>query len=272
MSFLEEVDVLVLTYDEAPNIGRTLSALRRFPEILVLDSHSTDATAEIVGTFQNARLSTRRFDNHAAQWTHGLTGCGLHRPWVLALDADYLLPAALVDEIARLEPPAPVAGYRAAFRYCVNGRPLSGTLYTPVVVLYRRDKAAYIQAGHTQRVVIDGAIADLQGRIDHDDRKPLSRWLSSQQRYAKLEAEHLLRAPRTALRPTDKIRRTGWAGPLLVFFYTLIWKRCILDGWPGWFYVMQRTLAETMIALELIEQRFAGGSSLSGSGTTDGPH
>jgi len=269
MSFLYEVDVLVLTFDEAPNIGRTLAALSRFPEIVVLDSHSTDATADIVGKFPNARLATRRFDNHASQWMFGLTGCGLRRPWVLALDTDYLLPPALVEEIAHLEPPAPVAGYRAAFRYCVNGRPLSGTLYTPVVVLYRRDKAKYVQAGHTQRVVVDGDTADLKGQIDHDDRKPLNRWLSSQQRYAKLEAEHLLRSPRTTLRSTDKIRLTGWASPLLVFFYTLIWKRCIFDGWPGWFYVMQRTLAETMITLELLDQRFAGRDSHSASGRAD---
>jgi len=260
MSFLDEVDVLVLTYDEAPNIGRTLAAASRFPEVVVLDSGSSDGTAEIVGSFPNARLLSRRFDDHAAQWTHGLTGCGLRRPWVLALDADYVLSPALVDEISRLDPPATVAGYRSSFRYCINGRPLSGTLYTPVVVLYRRAKAAYVQSGHTQRVTIAGDIADLKGRIDHDDRKPLARWLASQQSYAKLEAEHLLRLPRSALRSTDRIRLTGWAGPPLVFFYTLICKRCIFDGWPGWFYVLQRTLAETMIALELLEKRLGSGT------------
>jgi glycosyltransferase involved in cell wall biosynthesis len=260
MSFLEQVDVLILTYDEAPNIGRTLAALSRFPEVVVLDSHSTDGTGDIVRNFPNTRLSTRRFDDHASQWSHGLRACGLHRLWVLALDADYLVPPALVDEISHLEPPAPVAGYRTTFRYCVNGTPLSGTLYTPVVVFYRRDKASYVQAGHTQRVVIDGDIADLKGQIDHDDRKPLTRWLASQQRYAKLEAEHLLRLPRTALRSTDRIRLTRWAGPILVFFYTLIWRRCIFDGWPGWFYVLQRTLAETMIALELLQKRFDSGT------------
>jgi glycosyltransferase involved in cell wall biosynthesis len=260
MNFLENVDVLVLTYNEAPNIGRTLAALSRFPEVVVLDSGSSDGTAEIVGGFPNARLSTRRFDGHASQWTYGLTGSGLRRPWVLALDADYLVSPTLVDEISRLEPPAMVAGYRSSFRYCINGRPLSGTLYPPVVVLYRRAKASYVQSGHTHRVAIEGDIADLTGRIDHDDRKPLARWLASQQSYARLEAEHLLRLPRSALRSTDRIRLTGWAGPPLVFFYTLIWKRCIFDGWPGWFYVLQRTLAETMIALELLERRFAGGT------------
>ena len=47
----------------------------------------------------------------------------------------------------------------------------------------------------------------------------------------------------------------AWPSPILVFLYTLLAKGCILDGWPGWFYVMQRTLAETMIAIELVDRR-----------------
>ena len=32
-------------------------------------------------------------------------------------------------------------------------------------------------------------------------------------------------------------------------------KGCLFDGWPGWFYTLQRVLAECMIALELIDRR-----------------
>jgi glycosyltransferase involved in cell wall biosynthesis len=271
MSFLDDVDVLILTYDEAPNIGRTLAALSRFPEIVVLDSGSSDGTLAIVEGFANARVASRPFDDHAAQWNHGLSGCGLRRPWLLALDADYVLPPAFVAEIAALQPAASVAGYRSAFRYCVGGRRLSGTLYPPVVVLYRRELARYVQAGHTQRVDVAGAVVDLRERIDHDDRKPLGRWLASQQRYARLEAEHLLRQPPQGLRVTDRVRRTGWAGPLLVFFYALLWKRCVFDGWAGWFYVLQRTLAETIIALEILDRRFGREHPDSPAGTLARP-
>jgi acetyl-CoA C-acetyltransferase len=85
--------------------------------------------------------------------------------------------------------------------------------------------------------------------------------LASQQKYAKLEADHLLAAPRAVLRRTDHIRLMGWPAPLLVFFYTLIAKRCILDGWPGWLYVLQRMLAETMIAVEVVDRRLRFGRS-----------
>ena len=255
MSFLDEITVLVLTYNEAPNIGRTLAALARFTDVVVLDSGSTDGTGDIVGQYPNTRLATRPFDDHATQWNYGLKKCGIERPWVLALDADYLLPSALIDEIAALEPADAEAGYEIAFRYCINGRPLSASLYPAHLVLFRRDRSYYVQEGHTQRVIVEGPIGALRTRIDHDDRKPLNRWLSSQQRYARLEADHLTNLPRTHLRLVDRIRLTAVLGPFMVFLYSLIVKRCILDGWPGWAYVLQRTIAETMIALEIADRR-----------------
>lgn len=257
-SFLDNVSVLVLTFNEAQNIGRTLDALTQFPEIIVLDSGSTDDTVAIVARYANARLVTRPFDSHAAQWSYGLTACGISRPWVLALDADYVLPARLVDEIAVLEDDGITAGFRVGFRYCIHGRPLSATLYPAIVALYRRQLSRYVQHGHTQRVIVDGPVKTLHCGIDHDDRKPLSRWLASQQNYAKLEADHICATTPDALRRNDRIRLMGWPAPIALFLYTLLVKRCLLDGWPGWLYVLQRTLAETMIALEIVDRRLRG--------------
>ena len=49
----------------------------------------------------------------------------------------------------------------------------------------------------------------------------------------------------------------AWSAPILVFFYTLFGKGCILSGWRGWFYVLQRTLVEIMIALEIVDRRLS---------------
>lgn len=262
--FLADVSVLILTYNEAANIGRTLSALSRFPEVIVLDSGSTDATCDIAAGFPNVRILTRPFDEHAAQWNFGLSQCGIVRPWILALDADFVLADSLTEEIARLAPDESTAGFRISFRYCIFGRALSGNLYPPLVALYRRDRACYVQEGHTQRAVVDGAILSLNGRIDHDDRKPLSRWLASQQNYARLEATHLLAKPTGNRRFSDRIRLMGWPAPIAVFLYTLVVKRCLLDGWPGWLYVLQRTLAEIMIAIEIVDRRSRANGQRSG--------
>lgn len=255
MSFLDEITVLVLTYNEEANIGRSLGALSRFPSVVVLDSESNDQTIKMIGTFSNARLLIREFDSHASQWNFGLTQCGISTSWVLALDADYVFPVELVDEIAGLSPKSDVVAYRAHFKYCVFGRLLSGTLYPAVSILFRRDGAKYAQSGHTQRLHINGRVADLRNRAYHDDRKSLSRWITSQQKYAKLEADFLLDAPRSSLRLSDKIRRLAWPAPIFVFLYTLLIKRCIFDGWHGWFYVLQRTIAEALIALEITHAR-----------------
>lgn len=253
MSFLSEITVLILTYNEAANIRRTLDALSAFDDVLVLDSGSTDDTVEIVNTYPNARLMVRAFDTHASQWNYGLAAC--HRPWVLALDADYVVPQSLVSSMAIISPSKIVGGYEVAFRYCIFGRPLSGSLYPPAVVLFRREKAFYVQMGHTQRVTVGGSIELLPGRIDHDDRKPLANWIASQVRYAKLEADYLASVPGSDLSRVDRIRRLGRSAPILVFFYALILKRCAFDGWPGWLYVMQRVLAEILLVIEIVDRR-----------------
>ena len=68
------------------------------------------------------------------------------------------------------------------------------------------------------------------------------------------EAEHLLASRPHELSLVDRIRLMAWPAPILVFLYVLFVKGCILDGWPGWFYALQRTLAEIMIALEIIDR------------------
>lgn len=249
---------MILTYNEEPNIARTLEAVAWVKEILIVDSGSSDATLAIAARYPQARVVTRKFDAFADQCNFGLTQ--ITTPWVLSLDADYELTAELGEEIRSLRPNADVAGYRAPFIYRMFGRPLSATLYPPRTVLYRRDRAHYRNEGHGHRVTIEGQVATLKAVIYHDDRKPLARWLGSQQGYARREADYLLTTRRDELRRTDRIRLMAWPAPMLVFLYTLLWKRCILDGWAGWLYVLQRTLAETMIAIELIDRRLRGGA------------
>ena len=244
---------LVITFNEAANIGRTLAKLNWAEQILVVDSGSTDGTVDIVERCEQARVVERAFDDFAAQCNFGLSL--IDTPWALSLDADYELSDDLVAEIRRLEPAEAISGFRAGFIYCVHGRPLRATLYPSRVVLYRRDRARYRNEGHGHRVVVDGKVAELTGKILHDDRKPLSRWFASQQGYARQEADYLLSASRSALNPADRVRRMAWPAPPLALLYTLFVKRCIFDGWPGWVYAMQRALAEIMITVEILDRR-----------------
>jgi glycosyltransferase involved in cell wall biosynthesis len=252
-AFTGRIDVVILTWNEEANLARTLGALSGFQRVVVLDSGSTDATLEIASRFPNTRVYRRPFDNHAAQWSHALTACGLESEWALALDADYVLTPELVAEIAELEPEASVGGYRASFRYCIEGKPLSGSLYPPVTVLYRRAGASYVQDGHTQRVVVRGDVRALDGRIHHDDRKPFGTWLAAQDRYALLECALLLSLPWSALRWRDRLRRLILVTPWLVPLYCLTVGRGLADGRYGLIYALQRGIAECLLSVRLLQ-------------------
>jgi glycosyltransferase involved in cell wall biosynthesis len=251
----DRITPLILTWNEEANIGRVLDKLRWAREVLVLDSGSTDGTRAICAAFPNVRFVVRPFDNHAAQWNYGLTETGIQSDWVLALDADYVLTSELVDEIRSLTPQEGTEGYSLHFRYCINGKPLSGSLYPPVVALYCREQAHYVQDGHTQRVMVDGAVGKLGAYIFHDDRKPLNRWLAAQDRYAQLECDLLVKRTWGELRWQDRLRKLMFVTPWLVPIYCLTVGRGLLDGWPGIYYAMQRGLAELVLSIRLIERK-----------------
>jgi glycosyltransferase involved in cell wall biosynthesis len=250
---LDNITPLIITRDEAPNIQRTINKLSWARRIVVVDSGSTDETLNILQTYSRVEVFHHPFRDFASQCNFGLAQ--ITTPWVLSLDADYELSESMVQELQLLAPAKETVGYRAQFVYRIYGRPLRGSLYPPRIVLYRKDQAIYRNEGHGHRVSISGTVLSLASPIYHDDRKSLAHWFASQQRYARQEAEHLLTSDRTALARNERIRLAAWPAPLAILVYTLLVKGCLLDGWPGWFYALQRMLAETMIALEIIDRR-----------------
>lgn len=249
---LEQITVLILTYNEAPNIQRTLDSLTWAKHILIIDSFSNDETLEIASRYKQVQVIQNKFVSFAQQCNFGLSK--VRTEWVLSIDADYFIPEEFKTELSALKP-STYDGYEAKFKYCVFGKPLRGTLYPPRNVLYKKEKAVYEEDGHAHRVKITGETGILHQYIYHDDRKPLSRWLLSQDNYMKIEVKKIMETPREKLNLNDRIRAQKIWAPFLVFFYCLIWKRGILDGWQGWFYAFQRMLAEMLLSVRLIEQK-----------------
>ena len=251
----DTVTPLLITFNEIQNIGRMLAKLDWARRIVVIDSGSTDGTLGILAKDPRIEVVHRPFDSFAEQCNFGLSH--IRTDWVLSLDADYELSEDFVSELARLAPTPEDTGYRAAFVYRIHGHALRGTLYPPRTVLYRVGGARYENEGHGHRIRLQGRISNLKGVIFHDDRKPLSRWLASQLKYAAREAAHLLETPRERLGGVDRIRLMGWPAPILVLGYVLFAKGAILDGRAGWFYAFQRLLAEVLLALELLDRRLS---------------
>lgn len=257
--FLDQITPLLITFDEMANLERSLSALAWARRIVVVDSGSTDGTLELLRANPRVHLHIRRFDDFARQCQAGLER--VETPWVLSMDADYEPTPELVAELATLSPPGEVDGYAIGFDYCVHGHALRGSLYPPRVALHRTRGARYRMDGHGHRVELEGRIEPLSGHIRHDDRKPLSRWLAAQARYADVEVQHLRSASWRELGWPDRVRRLIVVAPWLVPLHCLIVKRGLLDGLPGWHYALQRGIAEAVLSLRLIEARLESAST-----------
>lgn len=249
---LSSITPVMLCSNEQDNLPRSLAALQRFPRVILLDSGSTDASRSIAAQFANVEWHERTFDQHAQQWQHGLSLA--HTDWILSLDADYVLPERLQDEIAALTAGA-ASVFRIGFRFWVHGKPLRAALLPPRAMLFRRSAAHYVQDGHTQILRYDGHAPLLSECAEHDDRKPLTRWLAAQIRYVQLETDKLCSAELDTLDRADRWRRRYWIMPWLVPCYILIGKGVIRDGWRGWHYALSRALVELMLSLSLIDRR-----------------
>ena len=96
-----QLSVVIITFNEEANIGRTLASVQPLVadgkgEIIVVDSSSTDRTVEIAKSF-GAKVFVEEWKGFAAQKNSAIdkaTG-----EWILSLDADEEVEAALLDEL-----------------------------------------------------------------------------------------------------------------------------------------------------------------------------
>ena len=243
------ITAVILTRDEEANVQRTLSRLRWVESVVVLDSLSEDNTVALAQEFANVRVVSRPFDSFASQFSAAADESPTN--WVLALDADHVLTEELERELRDWVPRPGVSAYFAEFTYCIGGRPLRSSLYPARAVLFDRTKCRFVQEGHHQTLLFEGGSGWLVGRVLHDDRKPLRRWLADQERYARQEAARLEALAWRELALADRVRRLIFAAPPLVFVYTLVGRGLLRDGWAGWRYACERTVAELLLSMLL---------------------
>jgi glycosyltransferase involved in cell wall biosynthesis len=251
MSMLDEITPVLLSYNEAPNIARTLSHLKWASDIVVLDSGSTDETLSILANSPRVRVLIRPFDIHSNQWRHAVFETGISTPWILRLDADYQVTDELVKELSRLDPNAPFNAYRIGFDYAIYSRKLVSSFYPPNTILLRMGHFAITQRGHTEAWSVEGPIGKLRACIVHDDRKPTESWLKAQSYYMRQELAEL---PGRQFGIRKILRLIPPVMPIIVFLYCLFGKGLILNGKAGIFYALQRLIAEATLSLMVLEK------------------
>jgi glycosyltransferase involved in cell wall biosynthesis len=249
---LNAITPIILTYNEAPNIGRTLENLDWAKEIVIVDSDSTDGTIDIAQKNPRVRLYHRPFDSHHNQWAFATQKTDVKTPWILRLDADYQLSQALIEEISKLDPDGAENSFEISFEYAVFSQKLIASLYPPNTVLLRQGTFSIRDGGHTERWDVEGPVGKLKAPISHDDWKPMAAWVGSQVRYMTRELD----APPTARHHIrDWLRRHPPLMPIVVFFYCFFVRGLIFNGRRGLLYTLQRTTAEAIFALLYLEKR-----------------
>src|SRR4051812_27179360 len=97
-----DVAVIILTYNEAPNIEQALASVCGWArEVVILDSFSTDETLEIARSFP-VTIVQHRFEDFAKQRNYALADIPVAAEWIFFLDADEWLPDAVKREVAEV--------------------------------------------------------------------------------------------------------------------------------------------------------------------------
>jgi glycosyltransferase involved in cell wall biosynthesis len=235
---------VILTYNEDANIEPTLESLTWAPRVVVVDSGSSDRTAEIARSFGNVAWFVREFDSHAAQWSYAVAGTSIDTRCVLALDADMRPGEGFREELARFAAHARQAAL-VPFEYRMHGRPLLGSIYPAQVRVFAKDAVRIEQRGHTQ--IFQPAVPPFRFRskLIHEDHKSMGRWLTNQLKYASLEAERIRNAPTHSIR--DRLRRSG-VSPAIWGGYAYLRAGGPLKGRAAQAYAQERMVFEGMLA------------------------
>lgn len=223
------ITAIIITYNEARNIGRCIMSLRGVAdEVIVLDGHSTDGTPDICKSM-GARVVDQDWLGYAATKNHG-NAMATH-PYILSLDADEAISEDLRASILAVKPQLQGAYslHRLAF-YC--DAPIRHCGWYPDVKLrlFPRGRAQWEGAYVHEELVVEAGlpVTHLAGDLLHYTYYTV--------------ADHRLRARKYAALAAEKLRSRSKMGLLLKaatspgwrFFQMYILRRGFLDGWRGW--------------------------------------
>jgi glycosyltransferase involved in cell wall biosynthesis len=218
----------IITYNEADRIEACLRSLSFCDELLVIDSHSSDATRALAAAL-GARVIERDWPGYRSQKQFAVDSA--RHDWVLCLDADERLTEQLRDEIQQLR----AAGFPGAAGWSVPritdyfGRFLRhGNAYPDRLVrLFDRRCGGWSGDEIHENTRISGRIGRLQGHLEHFSYRSLSDHLNRMQRYADLMAQALYaRGRRCGLTPV--LLNPQWR-----FVRGYLLRLGFLDGWRG---------------------------------------
>jgi glycosyltransferase involved in cell wall biosynthesis len=267
-SALLPVTAIIPVRNEARNLPSCLESLRDVAEVYVIDSQSTDTTAEIAHSY-GAQVVQFHYQGgwpKKRQWA--MDSLPLANDWIFLIDADEALTPQLTEEVRRAIQDPCVDGCYIALRMYFLGRELrhSGASFYKLS-LFRRGKGRYERRLKDQdpsmadmevheHVVVEGRTAKLRHPLLHRNVESLSHYIRKHDEYSNWEARVWLEGENNSqvLSPSffgSQAQRRRWlrknffaipGSPLLFFLYKYVFHLGFLDGIPGLIYcVLQST-------------------------------
>jgi glycosyltransferase involved in cell wall biosynthesis len=273
------VSIIVPVKNEAANLKRCLASVAWAEEICVVDSASTDATAEIATT-HGARVEQFLYNGtYPKKKNWALQSLALRNEWVFLLDADETLPPAAESEIRQIVDTAGGPdGYWINRRFQFMGRWMKHAYYPNWNLrLFRRAKGRFekiteadTRSGDVEiheHVVLEGTAGRLRCEMDHYAFPSIETFVEKHNRYSNWEArvarDAMLAGSEAQLGDANVSRRRTlkqWSHrlpfrPWLRFLYVYVWQRGFLDGCEGYYFARLHAFYEFLCVAKGYELR-----------------
>lgn len=279
------VSVIVPVKNEAENLRRCLPALAWADEIFVIDSQSTDETAEVARE-HGAQVVQFHFNGtYPKKKNWALDHLDFRNEWVLIVDADEVVVPELAEEIRERIARDEADGFYLNMKYFFLGRRIRHCGYSECwnLRLFKHRLGRYermpVSAGARtgdneahEHVELAGRVLKLQHELDHYAYPTLDVWLEKHHRYAGWEAEMYERFRREPIpqgigtgkrikRMLKKLYLRLPARPLIRFFYSYVARLGFLDGKPGLVFCALLSYYDFLCWAKVYEKRLSADRS-----------
>lgn len=242
------LSAVLITRNAAALLGPCLDSLAFADEIVVVDSSSSDATAELAAR-KGARVVQKEWLGFGRQKQFAVEQA--RNDWVLCLDADERVSPELARSIesALTAPVSPV--YRMARRNRFLGRWLAhGEGYPDWSPrLFNRMNARWSDDLVHEKVLFAVTPGTLRGDLMHDSFDDLAAYLERQNRYTTLAARQAYEQGRGA-----NVLHLFFS-PAVRFLKFYVMRMGFLDGLPGLLHISIGCMNSYVKYMKLIELR-----------------
>ena len=226
---MTQLTAIVLTYNEAEQIGACVETLRFADRILIFDSYSSDDTVAIARRC-GAEVLQRSFVNYADQRNAALDAVEGESEWVLFVDADERISADLAAEIQRKLSYPEFAAWKLPRHNYIFGKLTRGAGWYPdyQTRLLRLGQARYDPGRQVHEIaMIDGPLGTMDNPIIHYNYQNVAHFKDKQERYLRYDARMLFDEG------TVPKFRNFILQPLRQFHLRYVTLKGYRDGWHG---------------------------------------